>query len=32
MSDEPKSIGNAKSVKDSGAVVYKDRLFANNLK
>ena len=32
MSDEPKSIGSAKSVKDSGAVVYKDRLFANNLK
>lgn len=32
MSDEPKKISNAKPVKDNGAVVYKDRLFANNLK
>jgi hypothetical protein len=32
MSDEPKKLGNAKAVKDGGAVIYKDRLFANNLK
>jgi hypothetical protein len=31
MSDEPKKIGVAKTVKDNGAFVYKNRLFANNL-
>jgi len=32
MSDEPKRIANVKSVKDTGAIVYKNRLFANNFK
>lgn len=31
LSDEPKKISEAKSFKDTGAVVYKNRLFAYNL-
>ena len=31
MSDEPKKVGMAKSIKDTGVIVYRDRLFANNL-
>ena len=32
MSDEPNKVGMAKSIKNTGVIVYRDRLFANNLK